>query len=378
MENKSDKNLLEGEQNVNTERRRPQQKETREQETEPQQKETTEQETEPQAEEEIDRDSESFEDFRDSLSSEILEEKKVSVTCPVEVEYKKTMERDKFKVELALKLIDQFDGQGPVSAVEDFNTAVKYYEESLAPTEINKLIDFIIRVKLKGEARELFIEKPASIEILCKTLSDRFKPGESVGQIRLQMSKTVQENRSVDVYGKELEALSHKMVQLNMATRKVGELATVKSVIEEEALDGFISGLKTELKSAVIASQVKTLRAAIRVAQVAETANREREASVCTVKVETPRAFIRNPVNYTANRDNDYRRFNNYYRGNNRRVQYTPQPRYPVYRPPIQQYMRGTTRPQFRRPQINNVNYNNSSYDNNETEDVEFFREQPE
>lgn len=68
-----------------------------------------------------------------------------------------------FDLNLALKLIDKFDGTGAKTAVDDFAASVKYYSDVLgkgseenAKLQRKELIDFIMRIKLKGEARDLF------------------------------------------------------------------------------------------------------------------------------------------------------------------------------------------------------------------------------
>lgn len=213
-----------------------------------------------------------------------------------------------FDLNLALKLIDKFDGTGAKTAVDDFAASVKYYSDVLgkgseenAKLQRKELIDFIMRIKLKGEARDLFTRHPQTIEELCDALCERFKPEQSLPQLREELFNTKQEARSVDTYSKAIERVSSKIIQLQLAGKSPELIDTVKELNEEMVLNAFLAGLDGEIKNAAVASQAKTLKETIKVAQSAEAAFKMPKENVFAVRV---------------NNTNNYRRGNGY-RGNN-------------------------------------------------------------
>lgn len=274
-----------------------------------------------------------------------------------------------FDLTVALKLIDSFDGKGPRTAVDDFAASVEYYSDVLSKssnevkrTAVKELIDFIMRIKLKGEARDLFTQPPTTIKQLCETLRERFKPEKSLPQLREELFNTRQEARSVDNYAKAIESVSNKILHLQLVGKSPELIDTVKELNEEMVLSAFLTGLDGEIKNSAIASQAKTLKDAIKVAQSAEAAFKIPKENVFAVRDNSN--YRGKGTGYGGQRNNNRSRgaYQGKYSNNNNWYNHNPSSGgyngYNNYQPRGNHYNHSYQA----QPQVRNNNYNSRGY----------------
>lgn len=203
-----------------------------------------------------------------------------------------TMAGEKFSLQTALKLINAFEGDQ--NSVRDFINSIKYYAkclETIPPnsglTEQKKLIEFLLNIKLKGRARQVFICEPVTIDQLCDKLLKRFKPRETLVALQGKLDSVQQEGLDVDSYAKIVEEISYKMLQIHMVDKDASAEETVRSMNESIVLGAFTKGLRKEFKDAVVAARVTTVSDAIDVAQEAESAHKNDKRDENVFAVET-------------------------------------------------------------------------------------------
>lgn len=221
----------------------------------------------------------------------------------------------KFELATAIKLINTFEGEN--SDVLDFTRSVNYYANSFGPEddkitecERKKLIDFLLNIKIKGHARQIFLRTPTSIKQLCDQLLKRFKPRETMADLTDKLHSVSQEQRTVDNFAKEIELLSYKLLQLQMIGKSDDAEGTVREMNEFTVVEAFKRGLRRELKDAVVAARVTTLGDAIDIAQAAESAHRDEPNNIMAMEARN------NFGNITDNRRKKNRYSNNQYTNN--------------------------------------------------------------
>lgn len=194
----------------------------------------------------------------------------------------------KFELSTAIKLINIFEGNN--SDVLDFTRSVNYLASSFGPEddktsegERKKLIDFLLNIKIKGHARQVFLRTPTSIKQVCDQLLQRFKPRETMADLTDQLHSLSQEQRTVDNFAKEIEQISYKLLQLHMIGKGDAAEATVREMNEFVVIEAFKRGLRKELKDAVVAARVTTLGDAIDIAQAAESAHKSEPNNILAV-----------------------------------------------------------------------------------------------
>lgn len=191
----------------------------------------------------------------------------------------------KFELSTAIKLINSFEGDN--SDVLDFTRSVNYYASSFGPEddkisdgERKKFIDFLLNIKIKGHARQLFLRTPTSIKEVCDRLLQRFKPRETMTDLTDKLHNLCQEQRTVDNFAKEIELISYKLLQLHMIGKSDAAEGTVREMNEFAVVEAFKRGLRKELKDAVVAARATTLGDAIDIAQAAESAHKSESDNV--------------------------------------------------------------------------------------------------
>lgn len=221
----------------------------------------------------------------------------------------------KFELSTAIKLIKTFEGDN--SDVLDFTRSVNYYANSFGPeddkvteSERKKFIDFLLNIKIKGHARQLFLRTPTSIKQVCDQLLLRFKPRETMADLTDKLHNVSQEQRTVDNFAKEIELISYKLLQLHMIGKSDAAEETVREMNEFVVIEAFKRGLRKELKDAVVAARVTTLGDAIDIAQAAESAHKSESDNILAIESKN------NFGNNTDNRKKKKRFTNNYYTNN--------------------------------------------------------------
>lgn len=278
-----------------------------------------------------------------------------------------------FEFKTAVQIIPDFSGES--DKVTDFIDAVEYYNNSLKDeNNKKKLLEFVLKIKLKGKAKNLLSSTPKSFTELQKIVTDRFKPKLTLTNIHADLNTAKQGNKSVSTYASEIESLITEMSKINITS--VGEAArdTILKLNDKQALNFFKNGLNNNLKTVVMASRADSFTTAVEVALEAE-ASQPPQTNVFSVR----RGNSRNaPRNFRSNHNNYSYRQNHSRgsRGGNTNYNYVP-PRQnffrnqngqnSTYRRPVgRTFYRGqnSSRGQFTRPNTNNVHYCNQQSEN--------------
>ena len=205
---------------------------------------------------------------------------------------------------------------GEAGKVIDYVQTLKFYNKQLKEEAKPHFVEFVYALLLKGKAKAIFVTQPVTLEEVCKTLLDRFKPRETVADISGRIGCCTQGNRDVSRFVAELETLGNKLVELQIAKQGVEAKDVLVKINEETVLSALKAGLRPELQGTVIAARPADFRAAVETALEAETAQKASINSVNNV------FYGRNNFrgNFRGNPQSQQRTensFRGYFRGNN-------------------------------------------------------------
>lgn len=226
------------------------------------------------------------------------------------------------KMELDIKhassVLKVFSGEA--GKVIDYVQTLKFYNKQLKEAK-PQFVEFVYALLLKGKAKAVFVTQPVTLEEVCKTLLDRFKPRETVADISGRIGYCTQGNRDVSRFVAELETLGNKLVELQIAKQEVEAKDVLVKINDEMVLSALKAGLRPELQGTVIAARPADFRAAVETALEAETAQKASINSVNNV------FYGRNNFrgNFRGNPQSQQRTensFRGYFRGNNFRGNY--------------------------------------------------------
>lgn len=215
---------------------------------------------------------------------------------------KTTMAGESFDLKTASAVLQEFSGDP--ATCKDFLDTVEMYDSLLNTAGKKILLDFVLKVKIKGAAKiKLSCAKPpTSITELKELILERFAPRKSLKGLTNQLKTTKQNGKSVNEFAKQIEYLTQQITELQVTEENKEQKHVIAEVNEQHALIAFTSGVKPHIQQVVLASNPKTLNEAIEIAL-------ETEATTADQR-QDPREFSINYIhrNPWRNRDQQQKR----------------------------------------------------------------------
>lgn len=191
---------------------------------------------------------------------------------------KSTMAGESFDLKTASAVLQEFSGDP--ATCKDFLDTVEMYDSLLNTAGKKILLDFVLKVKIKGAAKtKLSSSKaPTSITELKALILERFAPRKSLKGLTNQLSTTKQNGKSVNEFAKQIEFLTQQITELQVTEENKEQKHIIAEVNEQHALIAFTSGVKPYIQQVVLANNPKTLNEAIEIALETEaTASDQRQ-----------------------------------------------------------------------------------------------------
>lgn len=167
------------------------------------------------------------------------------------------------------KLIKNFSGEKSLvhEFVDTCDSILEMASEAQKPTIIQ-----LIKINITGNAGALVRNREfATWDLLKNFLLSTFSEKYGMGHYQIQLNTSKQgHNETVADYAFRVETLLHQMVRALDATLTVAEKKANVKLLQSQALNAFIAGLKTEIRTIVKAQKPETFVDASSLAQVEE------------------------------------------------------------------------------------------------------------
>jgi len=238
----------------------------------------------------------------------IIDSKKVTAVSSDDEEGEEII-MAKFDIKTAVGIIPEFNGTSQNTTVEDLVDAIKLYGELLDPEGKNTLVNFVLKIKLKGAAKTKLkiIEEPKTIQDLIKEIENRFTVRESVASLSYKLNQTQQGQKSIAEFAEDIENTISKLTKLQITEQGVESAEVISKLNDSLALNAFRSNASREIKSVLLAANNKTLAEAITTALNAETPVKQSSAAIFNIgRFQRGRGPYRGTNN---RRGNSYRNF---------------------------------------------------------------------
>lgn len=218
-------------------------------------------------------------------------------------EFFEMAEGDPFNLKLFNSLIPEFDGNK--NSVNDFLSALQQYNSTLNTNGQTLLLQSVLAYKLKKSAslKIALQPRPTTFQAFHDLILRLFGPKLNLLQLNTKLAKTVQLT-TVSAFVQSLEALNTEFLLYHRAH---GTQGAVDTLVESQVLNQFVSGLKPELQTAVLAANPTDLVTASNLALNAESVvHAQKQINFIRTKIQNNR---NNPNNNNNNRNNSNNSF---------------------------------------------------------------------
>lgn len=199
-------------------------------------------------------------------TQEIIEK---DLEIQVESIQEQTTEMASFDIKTASHIIPDFDGES--DKILDFLSAVKYYNDTLSEASKVLLMNFVINIKVKGKAKNSISgQNIKTYAELHKALSDRFECRKTVATLTQELAQSKQGNSSVTEYAEKIEKLSYELSKIQILAQNGENSSVIRAINDTIAASSFKNGLRTDLKTVVLAARAETFAENVSIAHEAE------------------------------------------------------------------------------------------------------------
>lgn len=184
-----------------------------------------------------------------------------------------------FDFKIALQIVPDFLGESDKAL--DFIDAAKFYNDSLNADGKSKLLNFLIKIKLKEKAKSAFTYISCSdFDQFENLFIKRFGPKKNVATINSELAKLKQGQDTITQFAGKIEVLTHELSNVQISTQGISSAEVIRKINDEIALNYFKQGLNASVKNVVFAARVKSFAEAVSLAQEVESENAAYTANV--------------------------------------------------------------------------------------------------
>lgn len=224
-----------------------------------------------------------------------------------------------FSYDTALKL-DELSSSS-AAKVEEFIDQLDSYYEILNETSKTTLIKFILKTKIKGEARtRLGTSTATTLEELSVELKAKVLARESTQELNRKLQSAYQGKKSLVEYAKYITDLTTRLAAASLKETPTLDGASTKANFSKLGLAKFKEGVRDEYKMVVAAARPQTIDEAVQIASEAPPPTSNDVYFYSQQHNRSGRNY--NPTLFRGNQRGNYRgqnyRGTNFYRGSNR------------------------------------------------------------
>lgn len=225
--------------------------------------------------------------------------------CTQDVTNSVTM--SKFDLKTAVSLLPVMDGKEEVT--KQLISAIDMYSSMLDEASNKQLVTFILKTRLSEGAKLRMSQSYDTVTLLLADMRKNLLTKKSFTALQQQLQTASQNNRSIEVFGKEIETLFNELT-ISQADGDVAKYDILRPLNEQTAIRRFAEGLQNGHLSTIISARDYTsLKDAIRGAKD-QAASTSSQASI--MRMDHNNRFSRSRFSYRGRG-----------RGNNRGSYYT-------------------------------------------------------